>query len=702
MRCPSCFLELPYLPSYEFKVCNACATPLKFTVQDFLEFGKDNIVNEKRPGQIALAKDIEDVLTQEEPRTLLIEGGTGIGKSYCYLIPSLLSENQRIVISTAKKNLQNQLFHKDLSFLQERMGIYKRIILYKGNNNYACWKLANNVPSEDRYKFEVFIEKAQTAGRPADFDNWEGPKPTWIPYVSVENCVLSTRCKNYMACRVQPKMADIIITNHNLLSLDLKLSNLFGKYSVLIVDEAHNFPEIVRETFKIEGSEGNLEWIERSITNDTDILAAIDSVGINVDKISQEFKETKSSLRSLIKVAHKTTDKNTYIVDIQKIDAGSLAENAKELTDRLTAVNETLLAKYIKDTTDNYFMSEGHALNIVNKIRKAIKNLENYTQFTTEKLITNSLLTLKKNSKGYLELQLQPVEIGKNLNNLLNPISKKIFLSASLDVNDDFKYFNRQLGAENPIKKIYPTPFNMTRQAVLYTPLHIPLPVYEAGAARDKWLSAVSDEIIRMTTISEGAAFVLFTSQTDMNDIFALTHSPLKDNDLNLLKQNNTNFDHILNQFKTTERSVLYGMKKLWEGVDVPGNKLRLVIITKLPFPPKNDPVTLKLEEIAKSEGRDGFKEIRTPKMLFELKQGAGRLIRTERDHGVIAILDSRVHSGTSNISLHQQRIEIIRRAPDRLKNSTKNTYGERIINTLNLRTKILDFTDAENFVKPR
>ena len=710
MRCEECGIVIPYNKAPDLKVCAICRVPLTPDVRDIFDFGKFDLVKEKRDSQITLAKDIERVL-REEKGTLLAEGGTGIGKSFAYLIPALIRNDKRVVIATAKKTLQDQLFDKDLPYLVKGMEVDRKYTIYKGKGNYACWRLQKEVPDHDRKRYLDFIMQARVNRRPADIAKWSGERPKWWSRVDIGNCVMGKNCPHINECKPRPQDASVIVTNHHLAALDMKLGigTLLGPYNLLIVDEAHQAPEAFRSVHTSAVTFKGLDILRNLFVNNEHLRELVNDSGATTAVTVVEMLDNivEAYLAYHTKMADATD--NIGVVDLnyaQQHNADLLIHT--ELFH--TTMNKIYDAAQhmINDSSEGYSeefetvasRSQDELFSLTRKIKQLHSRSGNVLEFLYQ--INSSQLSAGQAANTYLltrnsdGLKIEPVKIGPIIGPNIRTINHKLIVSATLAMGKDFSHTVEDFGLDREQdvveEKIYPSAFDLSKQAVLYLPRHIPVPARINQPERPDWISAISREIVQLARLTNGDAFVLFSARADMQDVIAKTEHALHSHGLHLVVQDGE-ATATQNDYMEHDRSVLYGLKSFWEGVDIAGDKLKLVIIPKLPFPNPKDPL---VSELSKHAGDSAFFQVMIPKMTADMRQGVGRLIRTQKDRGFVAILDSRVWTGTGNADKHATRMREIDADP----NKKRKGYGRQLLNALGYKSITDDFTILESFVK--
>jgi len=708
-----------------------CGEKLLDESNDILLHKKYEITKEIRPTQALLAADIEEMFFKYPKGTFLAEGGTGIGKSFAYLIPALI-HGKRVVISTAKKGLQHQLVEKDLPYLISKMGLNVRFGIYKGTANYACCKLSPSIKhSKDRKKFIAWTADKMLNKKPADVADWPGPKLAWWNDISAENCTLKKKCEHYAYCRPSAKDKQILVVNHSLLAIDLLLGEtpfiIFGPYDAVIVDEAHQAPGMFRDQLTKYADAASISRIEKALSTTSGMNYVIDALcgtGATVEatdllkRAHKSFAAAKAVFNETIpSSAHKNAATTlTYLSPTAMRELDNVYEDIVAAYGTINIASTklgTLFERVGTNAVDHFdgITEHGELMHLSNVLNRNKRTCERIMYVS--KMFRNAdkdpelkealLLTQTKENIG-----IQPIDLGSKLGPRFQSVPYSVLLSATLKLDNGFDYIRNMFGfpspgEETPDRRIreetYESPFDLDKQARIYMPKRLdngelfPVPAY-TSPEREKWVEAQTREIERLTIGSKGDALVLFTSKKDMDDVLdELNTQEMLHNGVNILRHEG-DAGYVLDQYKKTPHSVLFGLKSFWEGVDLPGNQLRLVIISKLPFPHRDDPLIKALS----AKSKNAFYDVFIPKMLFDLKQAVGRLIRTTTDHGVVAILDSRIWSGQSDTVKHKGAIEFIDKATTP-KDRMPRGYGGRIIRALGYHKRAKTFTEAITFV---
>ena len=675
MRCKDGHIELAYKEATkDICECIVCGGALLDTSRDILDGGKYGIVSETRPQQVDMAREIDKTLGDKHAqRILIVEGGTGIGKSYAYLIPAILQhKNKRIVISTDTKALQEQVY-ADLERICAAMGVNVNIALVKGKTNYGCFKLNTKLPKgEERAKYEALCKNAIEHGKYIDFSAgapYEKP-PEWAPAVSAENCPAGSQKNCALECRPNPRMQQIIVVNHSLLGVDMFIGNIvLGQYDVLIVDEAHRLAEKLRNTLTHDVTVSRLEGIGKAITNSSNLPAFIlqyDKSAVSADEyvslLDTVAKRTETALELIS--GHADYGTNILHTDLPITQEGmNLLAEAKDI---LIEVDERLstVIQHCQNLklNDEMYAGRGDLYAVARKVSRA---LSLYTSLTDP----NTIITIDKYAPlKNRKLQCMPLDIACHSGKKLDAIRHTVYTAATLKLGDrGFSFFKDTLGIaprkpEDLVEKVLGSPFDYDANARLYVPHSMMKPVNpprdsdrtpEANKIRAEyqiWLDQLMHQCTNLIDITHGDAMILCTSNVIKNYLYNKLKAHYANSTIHMVNHETGAATAAQNEYMAHDHSVLVGVRSFWEGISIDGDKLRMVIIPKLQFPHFNDPVIKTKQRLSNNGMFD--ENLQVPPMVISLKQAVGRLIRTKDDYGIVAILDPRAMCGSRNADI--------------------------------------------------
>ncbi len=591
---------------------------------------------EHRPGQLELARAIEAALA--DGTFLLAEAGTGTGKTLAYMVPAALS-GKRVIISTATRTLQEQIVAKDLPLLRDEMGLELRAMMLKGRANYLC-----------ALKFEEF-DKAPVFERPEDVSHWQrfrdwafatesGDRAdtdvpdnwgTWAQVSTTSEACLGMKCPHYDGCfvtraRRAAEECQLIIVNHALFFADLALKARGGvqglgvlpSYDAVVFDEAHALEDVATEHFGFSAS------LRRLTTLADDAITAIPSMEPRAAALSAMALTVKTRAEALFRAASEVLIPSS---EFGGVDARLGPESMALAKPAATALIECLAALAALCPEDDTDLEPIHRRSV-----ELAEGIESVVDAADPALVFWAQLR----GRGGVVLRSAPIDVGKSLDeHLYGSVDSAIFTSATLTSSESFSYAVERLGlSEHKWKKIrVDSPFDYPNQAALYVPRHLPEP------SSPDWTREFAREVLRLVRLTKGRAFVLFTSLRHMDEVHALLapHLPVQG-----LKQGDAPRRALLESFHA-QPSVLFASHSFWEGVDVPGDALSLVVIDRLPFAPPGEPLQAARMEAVRARGGAPFDEFQVPQAALALRQGFGRLIRSSSDRGIVAIGDVRL-----------------------------------------------------------
>ena len=583
---------------------------------------------EHRPAQLEMAEEVAAAL--ENRRHLIAEAGTGTGKTLAYLVPIILS-GRRVVISTGTKNLQEQLFAKDLPFLKKLFPDV-RATLMKGRSNYLCRQklydlerqpaLAGMDEVEQYAQIRKWEERTRTGDR-AELTGLPDTSPLWSRIDARREACTGQKCAQFERCFItlmhqRAAEADVIIVNHHLFFADLALkqsefSSLLPEYAAVVFDEAHDVEDVATLYFGIQFSNYRVEELAR----DTDQTLRLKD--LRVPAVQEAVGELRRRAELFFNLFPSTEGHFSF-------------DNREEFLEGNRAAYGSLLNAHLRLETELKRIPERPEE--INNLARRAAELRATLEMVVEGRDRNFVFWWERRGRG-LFLEASPIDVSPILRErLFEKVDSVILTSATLAVSGTFDYLKRRLGVDHASEHVYPSHFDFLHQALLYTPLHLPDP-------RDSDFSRrASDEVVEILRATRGRAFVLFTSHQQMRETYDRVRPRLR---YPMLIQGQAPRTVLLDRFRATPHAVLFATSSFWQGVDVQGEQLSAVIIDRLPFAVPTDPVVAARIRQLNEDGGNAFIEYQVPQAVIALKQGFGRLIRSQNDWGVLAILDRRL-----------------------------------------------------------
>ncbi len=605
----------------------------------------DNHENyEYRPGQIEMAEAVLSAFESKEH--LIVEAGTGTGKTLAYLVPTIaaaIANRERVIISTGTKALQEQLMEKDIPFLKKILPGKFKASYMKGRSNYACLhkigKAADQPILDGLDEMDYFEEirewslETETGDR-AELTHLPERLSFWSRINARSETCIGQKCPEFEPCfvtkmRAKAEDADIVVVNHHLFFADLNVrGNEYGKvlpdYAAVVFDEAHLLEDIAADYFGFQVSSFQIDDLVRDARElsipDAVRLSGITRIAAKVNGFSDIFWSRFKDGRG--KEGRFPLERNAFVRESANgLDQTPLGESYYHLEELLAQLEKNLGA-YEEDSPD--------VDSVVRRLRQLRFNLD----FIVSQTENNYVYWFERRGRG-MYLRASPIDVSGILTErLFEKTDTAVLTSATLSSGGGFGFIKKRLGLEDAKTLLAPSSFDYRSQALVYLPRGMPEP------RSPEFTSMAAAEIVKLLQITKGRAFVLSTSFYSMNALFELVSSRVN---FPCFLQGSMSKAGILEGFKKTPNAVLFGTSSFWQGVDVPGDQLSCVIIDKLPFAVPTDPVVAARTRYIDEQGGRSFFEYSVPNAVITLKQGVGRLIRSTMDVGVIALLDSRL-----------------------------------------------------------
>lgn len=600
-----------------------------------------------RPQQQRLAAGIEQLFA-DRYGVLLAQAGCGVGKSLAGVIPAILS-GQRTIVATTTKALQEQYANKDLPFLEANLGVPFTWALLKGRANYVCVSKMNEVTADALPRLEQLREELEDPDHTGDFEHLATEIPADKQYLlsmSSNECPGRSECPLADACFAEKakdaaRAADVVVTNTAMLMTDLRIGRdtdglvqMLGSYSQVLLDEAHELPEIAANSMADQLRRRGVETLLRSVGRFLGEHGSDEGKSLLEDLAVQ----TEIIFDHLEHVARRTRDEQ---VEIKLSELSDHIEPYMELTEGLKALFTVVHNTQI--THGNALHEGTRQQRLGRRVRALVEKLTGF--LTTEGLVRWIEVDKSRRGESIVILKWSPIDVGPFLRETLWDRYPVVLMSATLAVGGDFSYISETLGLSDPRTLDVGTPFDYTRQARLFHPdRNQPDPVKDRSA----WLSYTQRTTRELIEQAGGGALLLFTSRKAMKDSYAILSPVLEMAGYTPLMQGEHGTNKELAQrFSEDTHSVLFALKSFFTGVDFAGETCRLVIIDKLPFPvPSEIMFAARAAEMVRRYGSwADFNRLSIPMMSLVLIQGFGRLIRSVNDKGVVAILDPRLAS---------------------------------------------------------
>ena len=649
---------------------------------------------EYRQEQEEMAQYIQEAINED--RKIIVEAGTGTGKTLAYLIPAIkwaVVNKKKVIIATNTINLQEQLLLKDIPLAKSIIKDEFSYVLVKGRNNYVCKRLFNELALGKNIDIETFSIEAREqieyilkwGNKTKTGDKAELPfevyPDVWELVQSTTELCLGKKCPYrkecfYMKTRMEKMEADILISNHHVFFADLNVRAetdfdseylILPRYDMVIFDEAHNIESVARSYFSVEVSKISFTRL--------------------LNRIYQRKNKKKKEKSALIRVEDTVDEKNLedseqyiYLLNTLKEEISILQNIGDEYFDEIRKIYETNTEAPIKKSLNNFEMTKSRFLENLREKKDIFQT--KLADFLNLMMIFNNVIDEEKDKnpevinfnnhlkmfKAYIDsfkfinsfeddnyiywldinskrtnvvLTATPLNIAQKLSTVLfDNLDRLVFASATIVVNGSFDYFKKSLGLdeEDCIEAIIKSPFDYNEQMSVYIPSDI-----QDSENINAFVSDASRFILNILLKTNGKAFILFTSYTMLNQIYYSISKKLKDKGFEVFLHGDKPRSQLIKEFKEAENPILFGTTSFWEGVDVQGENLSNVIITKLPFLVPTDPVVSAISKKIEENGGNSFTDFQLPEAIIKFKQGVGRLIRKKTDSGNIFILDNRI-----------------------------------------------------------
>jgi ATP-dependent DNA helicase DinG len=615
---------------------------------------------EFRRGQLQMAQSVEQAL--EEKRHLIVEAGTGTGKTLAYLMPVIRS-GKRVIISTGTKNLQEQLFYKDVPFLEQALygeasSSRLSVCYMKGRNNYLCRKKLYDLTDQpvlsgleeiEQYRAIAAWEKTTGTGDRAELAELPEASLLWHKLDARADACIGQKCSEFERCfitemRRKAMESDIIIVNHHLFFADLAIklqadgapdAGILPEAAAVIFDEAHELEDVAGNYFGISVSNLRVEDLARDVEHS---LQHHRMLSASLSGALGSLRERSQFFFSLLPPGD-----GRFAFDTRR-------EFLEENGDEFVALNQSLTRlagelEGLPQKPEEVFNFVRRAQEIQVQLGFALESEDRNTVFWIERRGArmvgrggqNSRPSGSEGSRGRQNVFLQatPIDVGPILReHLWSKLECAVLTSATLAVGGGFEYIRQRLGVEHARESVLPSHFDYESQALLYVPPDLPDP------RTPQFTAKAAERIRKLLEITSGRAFVLFTSYAQMNDIYQRLLGEVA---FPMLRQGDAPKSALLEEFRLTPNAVLFATSSFWQGVDVQGEQLSCVIIDRLPFAVPSDPVVAARVKAIDTDGGNAFFQYQVPAAVITLKQGFGRLIRSLHDRGLLVLLDNRI-----------------------------------------------------------
>ncbi len=615
-------------------------------------FDKTGLLAEKlnnyecRPQQLVMANRIGEAIRDKEH--LIVEAGTGTGKTLSYTVPFLywtVNEKKRVIISTYTKALQQQLMDNDLPLLKRMLNLDVKYALCMGSENYLCLRRFFRAQVDVVGVFESLKEVEEFR----QIDEWRkitrtglrheiGFEPTtniWTKICRESELCLHQKCEYkdecfYSRARKFQNQSQILVANHHLFFANLMANNmLLPSFDGVVFDEAHNLEDVATTYLGVDVSNTGIRYLLDSLYATQTQKGLLSRLKIDNAEIIQQIGEVRHAAEQFFLNIHGLSGNNAQTMRLR--DKNFINNIIKEpifsLISGLNRVKKAVNIEAEQVEIDAF----------IERAQKVNDSLECIINQSIEGFVY-WLETTRKARYNRIVLHANPINVAQRLKSIVfDQMSPVILTSATLTCNKSFDYIKSRLGLNTAAHLILDSPFDYARQSLLYVPQHVPDPRDE------KYIESAAKEIEDLLTLTHGRAFILFTSYSMLNKLHEIVSKRLPN--FNHIKQGDFSPSKAIEMFKVLDHSVIWGTSTFWQGVDVPGEALQCVVITRIPFAVPDDPIIEARVESLKQQNIEPFWNYQVPQAIILTKQGYGRLIRHGDDFGIVAILDSRIHT---------------------------------------------------------
>jgi ATP-dependent DNA helicase DinG len=606
-------------------------------------FGEGGLLEKCHPGyefrasQLEMGRAVEEAFAKK--RHAIVEAGTGTGKTLAYLIPALRS-GRRVVISTATKALQEQLFQKDVPFVQKHFAPNLKVALMKGRGNFLCLAKAAQLEGQpvlaNLEEIDWFSQirdwaRASETGDRVELGFLPDDSGLWQRLDARRDTCTGKKCSDFERCfitRMQQRAAeaDLIIVNHALFFADLALKqddfgSIIPEYSAVIFDEAHEIEDVASDYFGRKTSGHRFDELARDAEQALRLPAAAGAAQIGSPALLRRVTRLKEKARTFFEAFPEKEGRYDFPPSEREGFRDRNAEAYDGLVQALKGLEGELAA--IPSRPEDLTAIGRRSAELREELAFLIESEEKGFVYWYERRGKTVFLTAT------------PIDVSGILRErLFEQFDTVVLTSATLAVGRKFDFLRQRLGVEKSLERVLDSEFDFASQAIFYIPQTIP-------DVRDpKFITTAAQEIMRILEITQGRAFCLFTSYNQMREIYERVRPRIP---YPALLQGTAPRPALLERFRKTPNAVLFATASFWQGVDVPGEQLSCVIIDRLPFAVPSDPVVSARVRAVTEDGRNAFLEYQVPEAVLALKQGFGRLVRSRKDRGVLVLLDDRI-----------------------------------------------------------